>query len=144
MLATILSLFGGRWRTVLLAGAGALLITLVAIQSARLGHAKADLEKERKALRESTAELKLAKAGLDTCTLDRTSLRKAVDTQNAAVAAQHAESEHTAALLTQALSQARETAAQADRKARALQTHQIAGADVCQRLLDVDRAITGR
>lgn len=144
MLTMLLSALGGRWGNLLATGLAVTLaaaISLAAIQSARLGHAKADLAAARADLKAAKAALAESNTQLASCTLDRRSLRAAVDAQNTAADALRLESEHRAAVLAGALAKAQGVAADAARRASQLQAHRIVGQDVCARFLDVDRAV---
>ena len=133
---------GASLRAALVCGVVTLAMgTLLVVQSARLGNAKADLKETREAQDRISRELKATEASRAACAVDRTSLRQAIDERNAQIQAQRAESEQRAIMLADALAQARGAAQDAQRRSKALQTHQITGKDACARLLDVDRAV---
>jgi uncharacterized protein YlxW (UPF0749 family) len=113
-----------------LGGAGLLAVVLVVllVGQARAAHA-------------ARAEAGRLRADLAVCQDGRARLQAAVEAQNAAVAALRTESERRAQAVAGALAAATDEAKAATARAGRIAAVEPKGADVCARLLDVDRKI---
>jgi hypothetical protein len=150
--AAFVAFFLKHWKWFAIGAVAALL----ALQSARLAHAKSD-QYDRSACvagqpckpvkwKTEVARLRpalaAAEANLRTCRGNVAALQGSVDAQNAAVAALKADGERRARLLADELRQARSESASAARRADTILAARPKGPDVCAKLLDLDRTIS--
>ncbi len=93
---------------------------------------------ERKA---SDKAIAVVQANYDSCQKNEATQESAIQAQNASIAALKADSDQRAKTLSDALVAARKTALTASQRADKLLALKPKGADVCARVLDVDKAV---
>lgn len=122
----------------------ALLAALLALQTMRLNHARADLTTARAALINPATkhtwqdDYTASQVDLGTCRTNNTTLSDALKTQNAAVLAAKAEGDRRTALATQAAANARAVAESRRQEALAIMAR-VSGPDVCRDALALAR-----
>jgi hypothetical protein len=151
MIAAAIAFALKNWKLI---GIG-LVVALLAIQSARLGHAKSD-QFDRSACVKGQpckpvkwkaevvtlrSNLQKMQSALDICHSNVTTLQGSVDAQNGAVAALKADSDRRSAEVAQARQATRREAERADHAASLLANAKPVGNDLCARMLDADRKV---
>lgn len=131
----------------------ALVLASCGVQTARLKHTKAELQKARAELYVQGADgrpsqLTWQKRASDderdllTCHQNVTTQALAISAQNSAVDALKAEADRKGAQVAAALQTARKSVLAAQSEADRISRIHVTGSDTCQRLLDAERQIT--